>query len=155
MTTPPWPAPPKGYLAWTFAGTVLLYPPQASALCVSTRPVSLRRGPMGLLAFNLAAIATMVGLARAIVREETPNRPVVGAGVLAAVLIGNPFTAHVVWMGQTSLVAFAATFAAFGGSLAARGGLRQGFVSVSQATSPKFACSWCCGCCSSETGVYC
>jgi Glycosyltransferase family 87 len=89
------------------------YPPQASALCVPLGlfPYAVARWVW--LAFNLAAIATMVGLACGVVREETPNRRVLGAGVLAAVLIGNPFTAHVVWMGQTSLVAFAATFAAW------------------------------------------
>ena len=32
---------------------------------------------------------------------------------MAAIIIGNPFTTHVVWMGQTSLMAFAATMAAW------------------------------------------
>jgi hypothetical protein len=89
------------------------YPPQASALCIilGLFPYAVARDVW--LSFNLAAIATIVALVCLIVREETPNRWMVGAGVLAAIIIGNPFTAHVVWMGQTALVAFAATFAAW------------------------------------------
>jgi hypothetical protein len=89
------------------------YPPQASAFCIllGLFPYTVAREVW--LSLNLAAIAAIVALVCLIVREETPNRWTAGAGVLAAVVIGNPFTAHVVWMGQTALVAFAATFAAW------------------------------------------
>jgi hypothetical protein len=36
-----------------------------------------------------------------------------GGWIMAAMIIGNPFTSHVVWMGQTSLMAVAATMAAW------------------------------------------
>jgi hypothetical protein len=89
------------------------YPPQASAICIilGLFPYPIAREIW--LLVNLLAVATVVILTCLITRNETPTRWVPGACLLSAVIIGNPFTAHVLWMGQTSLVAFAATFAAW------------------------------------------
>jgi hypothetical protein len=50
---------------------------------------------------------------RTIHQHQNNSQNQLGGWIMAAMIIGNPFTAHVVWMGQTSLMAFAATMAAW------------------------------------------
>lgn len=89
------------------------YPPQASALCIllGLFPYTIARSVW--LSLNLTAIAATIVISCQLVHEETPSRWRAGAVIVAALVIGNPFTAHVVWMGQTTLIAFAATLAAW------------------------------------------
>ena len=89
------------------------YPPQASAICIflGLFPYTVAREIW--LVLNLLAIAAIIILTFLVVREETPKRWIPGGCLLGALIVGSPFTAHVLWMGQTSLVAFAATFAAW------------------------------------------
>ena len=87
-----------------------LYPPQAGALCVVIGALPHAAGRVVWLLFNLAAIAAIArGSIVLLERGSNGDRDRLGPWVLAAVVIGNPFTAHVVWMGQTSLLAFAST----------------------------------------------
>src|SRR5271167_2746817 len=90
------------------------YPPQSAALCVvlGLFPYSIARELW--LLVNLSAIAAIVALTVSAMRERT-SAPTDrwGPWVMAAIIIGNPFTAHVVWLGQTSLLGFAATLGAW------------------------------------------
>lgn len=88
------------------------YPPQTGALCVGLALFSYTIARYIWLVTNLSAIAAICGLTTVLMRArpraagaEDPWR----ASVMAAVIIGNPFTSQVVWWGQTSLLAFAAT----------------------------------------------
>jgi hypothetical protein len=90
------------------------YPPQTAVLCL---PLGLLPyGPARLLwlTVNLLSIAAMVAYSIAALRRADPKQfDEIGAWVLATVVIGNPFAAHVVWMGQTPLVAGAALLGAW------------------------------------------
>lgn len=90
-----------------------LYPPQSSAICIALGTLSYGGARESWLIANLVAIATLVILTYFLVRAETPGRWMEGACLLGAVIVGNPFTAHVLWLGQTTLVVFAAIFAAW------------------------------------------
>jgi len=94
--------------------TFFFYPPQTAAFCV---PLALLPYPVAKVlwvAVNLLAVAVMVLVTVLTVRQAKPEQPdEIGAWVLAAVVLGNPFTAHIVWMGQTSLVAGAAVMASW------------------------------------------
>lgn len=88
------------------------YPPQAAAICVTLGLFPAAMAPFVWLSMNLAALAAIVAALFATLRQRRPGAApdveVWGAWLLAAIAIGNPFTAHVIWMGQTSLVAIAA-----------------------------------------------
>ena len=84
------------------------YPPQMSIFCV----------PLGLLSYpaaralwvglNLLAVAALAAVAVVTLkRARRSDENGLGPWIVAAIVIGNPFTAHVVWMGQTSLLAAA------------------------------------------------
>lgn len=90
-----------------------LYPPQSSAICIALGALSYVGARESWLIVNLAAVATLVILVCFLVRTETPGRWLEGTCLLGAVILGNPFTAHVLWLGQTTLVVFAAIFAAW------------------------------------------
>ncbi len=90
------------------------YPPQAAAICLTLGLFPYRIAESLWLLANLTAIAVIVWTVARVGVERGWK-----ASVPAALAIGNPFTLHVVWMGQTSLVAFAATAAAW--SLSNRG----------------------------------
>jgi hypothetical protein len=90
------------------------YPPQSAGLCV---PLAFFEYPTAKLIWamtNLVAIAAIVAmLIRINYRFATNDREKIGGWVISAFAIGSPFTTHVVWMGQTSLVAVAATYGAW------------------------------------------
>jgi hypothetical protein len=89
------------------------YPPQAGMLCIllGALPYSIAR--LVWLSCNLVAISAIVAIATISLRARRGARYSWGATLVAAVIIGNPFTSTVTWMGQTTLVAFAATYAAW------------------------------------------
>jgi hypothetical protein len=66
------------------------------------------------LGLNLLSIAAIIFMTvRTINQHQNNSENQLGGWIMAAIIIGNPFTAHVVWMGQTSLMAFSATMAAW------------------------------------------
>ena len=83
------------------------YPPQAAAICIALGAVPYKVSEVLWLLANLVAIGTIVWV---VVRTHSGGW---APSIPAALVVGNPFTLHVVWMGQTSLVAFAATAAAW------------------------------------------
>jgi hypothetical protein len=90
-----------------------LYPPQSSAICIALGTLSYVAARESWLIVNLLAVAALIVLASLFVRAETPGRWLEGTFLLGAVILGNPFTAHVLWLGQTTLVVFAAILAAW------------------------------------------
>jgi Glycosyltransferase family 87 len=86
------------------------YPPQSAALVVPLAPFDYSTALLIWLTVNLIAIAAILVL---VVRSAEPVSTFTGTWLLAALFLGSPFTAHVVWTGQTSLVAFAATYGAW------------------------------------------
>lgn len=90
------------------------YPPQTAALCLPLGLLPYLPARLLWLSVNLGAIAAMVAYCLAALRRAGPKQfDETGAWVLAAVVIGNPFATHVVWMGQTPLVAGAAVMGAW------------------------------------------
>jgi uncharacterized membrane protein YfbV (UPF0208 family) len=66
------------------------------------------------LGLNLLSIAAIIFMTvRTLNQHQNNSENQLGGWIMAAMIIGNPFTAHVVWMGQTSLMAFAVTMAAW------------------------------------------
>jgi uncharacterized membrane protein YfbV (UPF0208 family) len=66
------------------------------------------------LGLNLLSIAAIIFMTvRTLNQHQNNSENQLGGWIMAAIIIGNPFTAHIVWMGQTSLMAFAATMAAW------------------------------------------
>ena len=87
------------------------YLPQSSPLCLFLAQFSYPVARQLWLVINLLSIAALAGMSIFLVRRSTGGQEdVLGMGLLAAVVIGNPFTTHVVWMGQTSLLATAFAF---------------------------------------------
>lgn len=89
------------------------YPPNSSPLGLLLSAGSPDAAALVIGILNLAAIAFLVYFIHAAARrapdgDEATSRAVVL--VASAVMIGNPFTAHVVWMGQTTLIAAAFLF---------------------------------------------
>lgn len=90
------------------------YPPQSSAICILLGSLPYPASSMLWATINVIAIAALVAMVRMTMRSTVSrDEDRWGTGILAAMVIGNPFTNHVVWMGQTSLVAFAATMGAW------------------------------------------
>jgi hypothetical protein len=86
------------------------YPPQSAGFCIPLGLLPYSLACVAWLVLNLLSITAIVAMTRSAVRERAePNMDVWGPWVLAAIIVGSPFTTRVVWMGQTSLVAFAAT----------------------------------------------
>jgi Glycosyltransferase family 87 len=86
------------------------YPPQAAIFCLFVGLFDYSVGKFVWLGFNLLSIAAIVAMTiETINRSPNHQGNQLGRWVMAAIIIGNPFTTHVVWMGQTSLIAFAAT----------------------------------------------
>jgi hypothetical protein len=97
--------------AVNLAKILFFYPPQAAAVCVG---LGLLKYPMARLVWlgtNLICILAIVAMSgRQLRRRDRSDR--IGPWIMAAIIIGNPFSTHVVWMGQTSLLAVAGTIAA-------------------------------------------
>jgi hypothetical protein len=88
------------------------YPPQSAGICIflALFPYSIAR--LIWLLLNLSSLAAIVAMTISIMRDHKSGSGVEadrwGPWVIAAIVIGNPFTTHVVWMGQTTLLSFAA-----------------------------------------------
>src|SRR5450631_3760376 len=95
-------------------GSDFFYPPQAAGLVIPLGLVSYSSARVIWVVFQLIGVSAIVLATRALLRSRSGgNHDAWGGLVLSAVAIGNPFTAHVVWMGQTSIVAFAAIMGAW------------------------------------------
>jgi Glycosyltransferase family 87 len=95
-------------------GFGFFYPPQSAAFFITTALFSFPVAKVVWLGFNLLSIAAIVAMTVSSINQyQQKKRDNIGRWLMAAVAIGNPFTTHIVWMGQTSLVAFAATMAAW------------------------------------------
>ena len=100
--------------AVNLARILFFYPPQAAGICVLLGLFKYSTAKLLWLAANLLSIAAIIALTACGLRRRAEQIPdEIGPWIMAAVIIGNPFTTHVVWMGQTSLVTIAATIAAF------------------------------------------
>ncbi len=92
------------------------YPPNSAplALALSAGSVDMAKIVIGVL--NLAAIGVLcifVIEGATMTSGVDPERVRATAIITSAVVIGNPFTAHVVWMGQTTLISAAFLYAAW------------------------------------------
>lgn len=88
------------------------YPPQSAAFFVPAALLDFRSAKLLWLLLNIAAIAAIAGMtAEAAKTHGDDTRTMVGSVALVAFVIGNPFTSHTLWQGQTSLVALAAAMA--------------------------------------------
>ena len=89
----------------------------APPVAVFALPLSLFSEPAARIVVrvvNLIAVAVIVGLSLYdIYRRWGADALKTNGPLVAALAIGNPFTAHTVWLGQTSLVSFTATYAAW------------------------------------------
>jgi hypothetical protein len=84
------------------------YPPNSAALLIPMAFFPVAIGKMIWIGFNLTAIALIVFVTVKLIQRAVPGeKGILASGIMAAIIIGNPFTSHVVWMGQTSLTAFA------------------------------------------------
>ncbi len=90
------------------------YPPNSAPFSLALSVGSMGLAQIIIGAINLAAIFGILAFVHYAIRMDTSTATVPVAEVRAAeivtwaVIIGNPFTAHVVWMGQTTL--FSAAF---------------------------------------------
>ncbi len=90
------------------------YPPQSAAFCMFVGLFDYSVAKFVWLGLNLLSMAAIVFMTVSTINQHQNNhKNQLGSLVMAAMIIGNPFTAHVVWMGQTSLMAFAGTMAAW------------------------------------------
>jgi hypothetical protein len=99
------------------------YPPQFGSLCVALALLPYLGARIALVVLNIGFLLLLVRVCAE--PPKTPWDPGVadpapGARwVVPAIILGNPFTSHVLWMGQTTLIAVAAIAA--GWVLARRG----------------------------------
>jgi len=90
------------------------YPPQSAAIFVPLGLLPYSLGSYAWSLLNVAALAAIVALTwRSIDERPDASSNRWGRWLLVALIIGNPFTVNVLWSGQTSLVAFAATLASW------------------------------------------
>ncbi|WP_445176200.1 glycosyltransferase family 87 protein [Microcoleus sp.] len=95
-------------------GADFFYPPQSAALCMFVGLFEHSVAKFIWLGLNLLSIAAIIFMTvRTLNQHQNNSENHLGSWIMAAMIIGNPFTSHVVWMGQTSLMAFAATMAAW------------------------------------------
>lgn len=90
------------------------YPPPSAVFFVSLALLSYPAAKIGWLVLNLLSVAAIVAMTFYSMNQHTKkNGDEIGSGIMTAFIIGNPITTNVVWQGQTSLIAFAATMAAW------------------------------------------
>jgi len=90
------------------------YPPQSAGFCVPLGLLPYLLARIAWLMLNLLALASIVVLTWSSLRKaDEGTRDAWGPWLLAAVIIASPFTLRVIFMGQTSLLAFAATLGAW------------------------------------------
>jgi len=94
------------------SGVSFAYPPSVAPLCLALARLPLSSARILMMAANVSCLLAITMILVLSVRRQLAEAPppdkVMPAAIVAAVAIGNPFTAHVVWMGQTSLLALAA-----------------------------------------------
>ena len=77
------------------------YPPQSAALCMLVGLLDYSVAKFIWLGLNLLSIAAIIFMTvRTISQHQNNSKNQLGGWMMAAIIIGNPFTAHVVWMGQ-------------------------------------------------------
>jgi Glycosyltransferase family 87 len=90
------------------------YPPQVAVFSVPLGLLSYPIAKFVWLGLNLGAITAVVALTLiGLNRAEGYKVGMFSQCLMVALIIGNPFTTHVVWMGQSSFIAFALTYAAW------------------------------------------
>ncbi len=93
------------------------YAPQTAPIALLLSAGSPETAKVLMTLLNLGCVATLAWLAIRMLSEAMGDAPrselQAAAAVTAAVIIGNPFTAHILWMGQTSLIAAAAAVGAY------------------------------------------
>ena len=98
----------------TLETAAFFYPPQSAPLCMFAGLFDYSVAKYIWLGLNLLSIAAIIFMTvRTLNQHQNNSENQLGGWIMAAIIIGNPFTAHAVWMGQTSLMAFAATMAAW------------------------------------------
>lgn len=83
------------------------YPPNSAFFFVPLALLDLSISRYGMLLLNLSAIAAIIVATCQFIRERIDDRGNLRCLLVAAFVVGNPFTTHVVWMGQTSLIVLA------------------------------------------------
>lgn len=82
------------------------YPPHAAPLCVA---LALLSWPQAMVMMSALNVLGMLGLAWTVYQmtksEEGGSLPAWLAFFVTAATVGNPFASHVLWMGQTSILA--------------------------------------------------
>lgn len=86
------------------------YPPQSAAICVTLAHFPYSTANELWLGLNLLSLFLIIGLTAYSLLQRHDK---IGPWVMAAVILGNPFTTHVIWMGQTSLIVLTALLASF------------------------------------------
>jgi Glycosyltransferase family 87 len=86
------------------------YPPQIAPLCLLLACFSMPFARAVIVALNLASLAVIDGLQQQSWRGSARGER---NWFITALILGAPFTSHVVYMGQTSLIALAACLAAW------------------------------------------
>ncbi len=98
----------------TLEDAAFFYPPQSAALCMFVALFDYSVAKFVWLGLNLLSIAALIAMTVSTINKHQNNSDKqLGILVMSAMIVGNPFTSHVVWMGQTSLIAFAATMGAW------------------------------------------
>lgn len=96
-----------------FDSEIYAYPPNSSPLAMFLSLGDLDYARLAIGGLNLASILFLVlfvyngALKTAAINTADRERLATDVLVASAVVIGNPFTAHVVWMGQTTLISSA------------------------------------------------
>jgi hypothetical protein len=88
------------------------YPPQSAALFVPLALLPFAAAQVGWFLVNLLSLAVVLAFTVPwLLRRAPPGGDLLGLGLVIAFILGSPLTTNVFWLGQTSLVVFAATLA--------------------------------------------
>jgi hypothetical protein len=87
------------------------YPPQMAPLSILLSYLSFSWARVLIIGINLACIIGLAALCAMPPKSETdlgvPDPAPEARWLIPALILGNPFTAHILWMGQTTLIATA------------------------------------------------
>ncbi len=89
------------------------YPPNSAFFFVPLALFNYNIAKFGHLFLNLTAIFLTIIMTGYTLRKLTNYSDSYSSLLMAAFIIGNPFTSHSVWLGQTSLISFAALMGAW------------------------------------------
>lgn len=82
------------------------YPPHAAPLCVALALLSWPQAMVLMSALNVLGMLVLAWTTHQLTKDgETDSLPAWLLFFLAAAIVGNPFASHVLWMGQTSILA--------------------------------------------------